>query len=76
MLSAIGKSLKPKGHIVLLEFRAEDKKVPIKPLHKMTKVQIQKELSANGFELVNSYDKLPWQHMMFFQRVPTKASKK
>ncbi len=66
MLRAMRKSLKPDGVIVLLEYREEDPDVPIKPLHKMSKAQIMKELPANGFKLVKEYDKLPWQHMMFF----------
>ena len=51
---------------MLVEFRKEDMKVPIKEDHKMSKAQIQKELAANSFKLVRSYDKLPWQHMMIF----------
>jgi len=66
MLAAMRKSLKPDGVVVLVEYRAEDKTVPIKPLHKMSKAQVNKELTANGFKLVSEFDKLPWQHMMFF----------
>ena len=66
MLAAMRKSLKPDGVIVLLEYRKEDPKVPIKPLHKMSKAQVNKELTANGFKLVNEFGELPWQHMMFF----------
>ncbi len=66
MLAAIRKSLKPDGLIVLVEFRMEDKKVPIKKLHKMSKAQIEKEMAANGFELAKEFDRLPWQHMMFY----------
>jgi ubiquinone/menaquinone biosynthesis C-methylase UbiE len=68
MLTAIRKSLKPTGRVALVEFRAEDPNVPIKPLHKMSKAQIMKEFPANGFKLVKEFDKLPWQHLMFFQR--------
>lgn len=68
MLAAIRSSLKPTGRIALVEFRAEDPNVPIKPLHKMSKAQIMKEFPANGFKLVEEFDKLPWQHLMFFQR--------
>jgi ubiquinone/menaquinone biosynthesis C-methylase UbiE len=66
MLAAMRKSLKPGGRIALVEFRAEDPKVPIKPLHKMSKQQILREWPANGFKLVEQFDKLPWQHLMFF----------
>lgn len=68
MLAAIRKSLKPTGRVALVEFRAEDPNVPIKPLHKMSKAQIMKEFPPNGFKLVEEFDKLPWQHLMFFQR--------
>lgn len=71
MLAAVRESLKPEGMVVLVEFREEDKKVPIKALHKMSKAQVNKELQANGFELVKEFDGLPWQHMMFFGK--TKA---
>ena len=68
MLKSMRASLTERGRVVLVEFRAEDPKVPIKPLHKMSKDQIMKELSPNGFKLAEEYDELPWQHMMFFER--------
>jgi hypothetical protein len=49
-----------------VEFRGEAPRVPIKPLHKMTKKQILKEYQANGFRLVREFDGLPIQHLMFF----------
>jgi ubiquinone/menaquinone biosynthesis C-methylase UbiE len=67
MLAAMRKSLKPGGRVALVEFRAEDPKVPIKPLHKMSKEQILTEWPANGFKLVDQFDKLPWQHLMLFE---------
>jgi ubiquinone/menaquinone biosynthesis C-methylase UbiE len=67
MLTAMKKALKPGGQIVLVEFRAEDESVPIKPEHKMSKEQIMKEMNANGLRLSRSYDKLPWQHMLWFE---------
>ena len=66
MLKKMRESLKPNGVLVLVEFRKEDKTVPIKEDHKMTKKQMDKELTANGFKVVSSYDKLPWQHMVFY----------
>jgi ubiquinone/menaquinone biosynthesis C-methylase UbiE len=68
MLAAMRDALAPEGSVVLVEFRAEDPKVFIKPEHKMSKVQIMKELPPNGFKLVKEFDKLPWQHMMWFAR--------
>ena len=68
MLAAMRRALKPDGLIALVEFRAEDPQVPIKPEHKMSKAQILKEFPANGFKLVKEFDRLPWQHLMFFGR--------
>jgi ubiquinone/menaquinone biosynthesis C-methylase UbiE len=68
MLRGMRESLAPGGTVVLVEYRGEDPQVPIKPEHKMTKPQIMKELNANGFKLVKQFDKLPWQHMMWFAR--------
>ena len=48
----------------------KDPKVPIKPLHKMSKKKIMVEYKANGFKLAKEYEKLPWQHMMFFEKDP------
>lgn len=70
MLTAIRQSLKPGGLVALLEYREEDPRVPIKPLHKMSKRQILKEYQANGFRLAKEYDGLPWQHLMFFEADP------
>ncbi len=75
MLASMRKSLRPGGLIVLVEFRAEDPKVPIKRLHKMSKKQIDKEMVANGFKLAKEFDKLPWQHMMFYAKAEPKEEK-
>jgi ubiquinone/menaquinone biosynthesis C-methylase UbiE len=66
MLARLKSALSSEGTIALLEFRAEDPDVPIKPEHKMSRAQILRELGANGFKLVRSFDELPWQHLMFF----------
>ena len=66
MLAAMRKALKPNGQLVLVEFRAEDETVPIRPEHKMSKAQIHKEMNANGFVMKREFDGLPWQHLKFF----------
>lgn len=68
VLAALRASLRPRGRLVLVEFREEDPLVPIKPLHKMSKAQILREILPNGFRLAEQYDKLPWQHLMAFVR--------
>jgi len=67
MLAAIRASLKPDGRLVLAEFRGEDPAVPIKPLHKMTRRQVRDELEPEGFALDRAFDRLPWQHLLFFR---------
>jgi ubiquinone/menaquinone biosynthesis C-methylase UbiE len=77
MLAAMRRALAPNGVVALVEFRAEDPKVPIKELHKMSKAQILKEWIPNGFKVVREFDGLPWQHMMFMARdeKPTPGSR-
>jgi SAM-dependent methyltransferase len=66
MLASIKKALKPDGKIFLIEYRGEDRSVPIKPIHKMTEQQAVKEFKAAGFVLESNIDNLPWQHCMIF----------
>ena len=73
MLASMRQALKPGGLIALVEFRAEDDEVPIKPEHKMSKQQILKEYTANGYKPAGEFDKLPWQHVMYFQRGDAKT---
>lgn len=68
VLRAVRAALQPGGRLVLVEFRAEDPEVPIKPEHKMTRAQVELELGANGLRLERAFEDLPWQHMLFFAR--------
>jgi ubiquinone/menaquinone biosynthesis C-methylase UbiE len=68
MLRSLIKSIKPGGRIFLLEFRAEDPRVPIKRLHKMTEEQARLEFESAGFRFVSNRRQLPWQHFMIFER--------
>jgi len=70
MLARIRDSLSEDGKLVLVEFRGEDPAVPIKPLHKMTKAQVRAELEPAGFRVASEFDRLPWQHLLFFSAVP------
>lgn len=70
MLARIRESLSEDGKLVLVEFRGEDPAVPIKPLHKMTKAQVRSELEPAGFRVASEFDRLPWQHLLFFSAVP------
>lgn len=68
MLASMYRALKPGGHIYLLEFRAEDPRVPIKPLHKMTESQARVEFEGAGFRFLSNKRHLPWQHFMIFTK--------
>lgn len=68
MGEAMVRALKPGGRIALVEYRAEDDSVPIKPLHKMSQRQAKAEMSALGLSWIETKDSLPWQHLMIFQK--------
>ena len=61
-------SLKPGGQLVLVEYRAEDPRVPIKRLHKMSEVQVKREMKAIGLSWVRTESYLPQQHVLIFQK--------
>ncbi len=67
-LQGLFKALKPKGRLVLVEFRGEDDNVPIKPEHKMTLDQVRRELEPKGFTFKESLEFLPWQHVIIFEK--------
>jgi predicted methyltransferase len=62
------RALKPGGRIALVEYRAEDRSVPIKTLHKMSEAQARREMEALGLRWVKTEKGLPWQHVMFFEK--------
>jgi len=68
MTQAMSKALKPGGRIVFVEFRGEDPKVPIKPLHKMTVAQLRKEMGLHPLEWKESIEVLPRQHIIIFKK--------
>lgn len=69
MLAATLRALKPGGRLVLVEFRAEDRLVPIKPLHKMSEAQVRRELAVfPELEFVANLPGSPWQHILVFRK--------
>lgn len=68
MVEAMSRSLKPGGRIVFVEFRGEDPKVPIKPLHKMTVAQVRKEMAAFPLKWMETIEVLPIQHIIIFRK--------
>jgi len=74
MMRGIVQSLRPGGRVYLIEYRGEDPRVPIKPLHKMTQRQAITELKAIGLQWKETKDFLPTQHFMVFEK-PASARK-
>ena len=61
-------ALKPGGRLVLVEYRGEEKWVPIKPLHKMTEAQARKEMAFHPIQFVTNLTVLPRQHILVFRK--------
>jgi ubiquinone/menaquinone biosynthesis C-methylase UbiE len=66
MMKHIQNALKPDGRVVLVEFRKEDPRVPIQPLHKMSVEEVRSELEPLGFKFQRAIEFLPWQHILIF----------
>ena len=68
MLDHIRQSLKPDGRLVLLEYRKEDPKIPIRFEHKMSVAEAKTEIEAEGYRLDEVIEKLPRQHILIFRK--------
>jgi ubiquinone/menaquinone biosynthesis C-methylase UbiE len=68
MLRGMKAALKPNGRLVLFEYRAEDKQLNIRELHKMTVEQTRAEIEPEGFHFDKSIESLPEQHLIIFHK--------
>lgn len=68
MMLGIVQALKPNGRMALVEYRAKDPFVFIKPHHKMTQAQVRKEMASVGLTWRDTNSVLPQQHLMIFTR--------
>ena len=66
--ASIVRALKPGGRLVFVEYRAEDARVPIKPIHKMSEAQIRREAAASALTWGRTAGGLPWQHAVIFRK--------
>jgi precorrin-6B methylase 2 len=69
VMESIVRALKPGGRLVFVEYRAEDPKVPIKALHKMSEAQVRKEASQHALAYERTAHTLPWQHVVVFKKL-------
>jgi ubiquinone/menaquinone biosynthesis C-methylase UbiE len=74
MIDKIRESLKPTGRLVLLEYRKEDPKVPIREEHKMTVAEVKAELEPQGLVLSQVIETLPRQHILILTKAAAKAA--
>ena len=68
VLASIVRALKPGGRAVFVEYRAEDPRVPIKAMHKMSEAQVRREAAASGLIWERTAGRLPWQHVVIFRK--------
>lgn len=68
MMNSIFEALKPGGRVVVIEYRGEDDTIDLSPLHKLTELQIRKEMEAIGLEHRLTRDILPQQHLIVFHK--------
>jgi ubiquinone/menaquinone biosynthesis C-methylase UbiE len=68
VMQSVLRALKPNGQLVLVEYRAEDDRVPIKATHKMTEAQIKAEMAVLPLTWQTTITSLPWQHVVVFTK--------
>jgi ubiquinone/menaquinone biosynthesis C-methylase UbiE len=74
MMEAICRSVKPGGRVVFVEYRGEDPAIAIKPLHKMTEMQVKREMSVLPLDWVQTIEALPRQHIIIFRKRSPRSS--
>ncbi len=68
VMTSVVRALKKGGRVYLVEYRANDPDVPIKPLHTMTPEQAKKEMEAVGLRWKETLMFLPWQYVFVFEK--------
>ncbi len=68
VMQSVVRALKPGGRVAYVEYRAEDPRVPIKALHKMSEAQVKKEAAAQALVYERTASTLPWQHVVVFRK--------
>lgn len=71
MLQGIVDGLKPGGRVAFVEYRKEDRSIPIIEVHKMSEAQVKKEALQSVFRLkhVKTDQSLPRQHVITFEKM-------
>ena len=73
MITNMVRGLKKGGRLIFVEYRKEDRSVPIKELHKMSIAQVRKEMRSFPLDFVGSNETLPRQHILTFRKRSSSA---
>jgi precorrin-6B methylase 2 len=68
VMTKVCQALRPGGRVVFVEYRKEDRHVPIKEVHKMSVTQLEKEMRVVGLARVRTVETLPLQHIVIFEK--------
>jgi ubiquinone/menaquinone biosynthesis C-methylase UbiE len=68
VMQKVHTAMRTGGRVALVEYRANDPTVMIKPVHTMTERQVIAELREAGFHHVETVRTLPLQHLMIFEK--------
>jgi SAM-dependent methyltransferase len=68
VMASTVQALRPGGRVVLVEYRAEDPRVPIKATHKMSEAQARREMALHPVVYERTGTSLPWQHVLVFRK--------
>ncbi len=68
MTQAMVRALKPGGRLAFVEYRKEDPQIYIKLVHKMTEAQVRKEMAVQDLRWVKTFEDLPQQHIIVFEK--------
>ena len=68
VMQSLVRAIKPGGRVVFVEYRAEDARVPIKALHKMSEAQVRREAAQHALVYERTANTLPWQHVVIFRK--------
>ncbi len=68
VMSAVVRALRPGGRVFLIEYRSEDPRLPVMPLHKLSEAQARREMAAVGLRWRETRRFLPSQHFFVFEK--------
>jgi len=69
MTQSLVLALKPRARLIFVEYRAEDPTVAIKALHKMSVMQLRREMKAFPLSWESTVETLPTQHIIVFRKM-------